>query len=276
MLDHSLARGDILLVNGSGNWYNLAIGSSLKVPVATGSGDLTYDYPTLNAGAPGAAGKILISDAATTEQWRTVPDTDARGTCLGFDQGANDWTTQVILALDTDCSGYTQEGRACWNTSANTLYIGDGSAPVLIGPPPICVSYVMYSPCALDAAAGCSVTGDGCVALTNIGAVGQRGPTIQIDFDIFTYCKLRYTGSTTGAQTGTVTVKLRNYSTSADDITTSFSSDTSCASRSSSATDLSSNSGLDSVGVQVGDSVANDDPSLSGVVLECCNQTFTW
>jgi len=139
-----------------------------------------------------------------------------------------------------------------------------------------CVSYPLWSSCNPTGTTSCTVSGIGCVATTNMSAVGQKGATIPVDFDLFTHCRLRYSGALAASQTGAVTVKLRSYTSSTDLITTTWSTGTTCADRSSGVTDLTVQSGIHYLGAQIGDATTTDDPLLSTVVFTCCLGTFTW
>lgn len=141
---------------------------------------------------------------------------------------------------------------------------------------PLCVSYLLWTPCSPTGTSNCTVSGAGCVAVANLTAVGQKGAIVALNADTFAHCRLRYSGALATAQIGTVTVALRSYTDSTDWISTAFNSGTTCADRSSSVTDVSAKTGLHYVGLRLGDSVTTDDPLLSGVTLTCCNQTFTW
>lgn len=141
---------------------------------------------------------------------------------------------------------------------------------------PTCASYVLWSPCSPTGTANCTVSGQGCVAVTNLTAVGAKGAIVALDADTYTHCRLRYAGAMAASQAGIVTVKLRSYTEGADWITTTYNSNTTCSDRSSTVSDVSAKTGTHFVGLQLGDSVTTDDPLLSAVTLTCCNQIFTW
>jgi hypothetical protein len=155
---------------------------------------------------------------------------------------------------------------------------GTAGAAGATGPAgPTCVTHVLWSACSPTGVTSCTVSGIGCVATTNMTAVGQKGATVAVDFDTFTHCRLRYSGALAASQSGAVTVKLRSYAgAGADLITTTFNSGTTCADRSSAVTDLTAQTGLQFVGAQIGESVTTDDPLLSAVTLTCCGATFAW
>lgn len=121
---------------------------------------------------------------------------------------------------------------------------------------------------------GTTTTTTECTATTNLGSVANRGNPFFVDMDRYTHAKIRYYGNLTGAQTGTVTVNLRDIGGAVDDITTSFNSGTSCVDHSSSTTDLSSKSGLVRYTLRLGDSTATDDPALSSIGVEFCTGSF--
>lgn len=141
---------------------------------------------------------------------------------------------------------------------------------------PLCVSYVLWTPCSPTGVANCTVSGAGCVAATNLTAVGSKGAIVALDADTFTHCRLHYVGAMAASQSGTVTVALRSYTDSTDWISTTFNSGTTCTDRSSVVVDIGAKTGLHYAGLRIGDSVTTDDPLLSGVTLTCCNQTFSW
>jgi hypothetical protein len=141
---------------------------------------------------------------------------------------------------------------------------------------PTCATWVMWSACSPTGVASCTVSGIGCVATTNMSAPGQKGATVAVDFDTFTHCRLRYSGALAASQSGTVTVKLRSYTGSSDLVTTTFNSGTTCADRSSAVTDLTAQTGVQYLGLTLGDATTTDDPLLSAITLECCGSSFTW
>lgn len=113
-----------------------------------------------------------------------------------------------------------------------------------------------------------TVTGIGCMATTNMSAVGSKGATFPVDMDVYNTVRLRYSGSVASGQSGTVTVKLRNYTDGTDTVSTTYNSNTTCTDRSSSSTDVSALTGVKVFGLQIGDATTTDDPNLSGVVVE--------
>lgn len=252
-----------LTTETSGNYVaTLTAGAGLTGTVASEGSTPTVAVGAGTCIAANADDVALATSCAQDETWTGAHDYS----------GARLEAPNATSTTGTDCDAAGEAGRVFIDTDealGHKLKVCSGAGG-WENAAPLCLSWVMYSSCVASGATNCSVVGAGCTQIPDIGSVGARSPAILVDFDVFTHCRLRYTGSTSGVQTGTVTVKLANYSTTTDDITTSFSSDTTCADRSSSATDLSANAGLDSVGVQVGDSTSTDDPFLSGVVLTCC------
>lgn len=173
------------------------------------------------------------------------------------------------------CNAETQDVLFYDVTSA-TLLRCNGTWSIVGIEHPTCVSYLLWTPCSPTGTANCTVSGAGCVAVTNLTAVGSKGAIVALDTDTFTHCRLHYAGALAIAQIGTVTVALRSYTDSTDWISTTFNSGTACADRSSAVVDISAKTGMHYVGLRLGDSVTTDDPLLSGVTLACCNQTFSW
>ena len=221
---------------------------------------------------------------ATSSQTICWDSVDSRYEPCNVGRATIDETLLSVQTHATDCTALTcdaaSDGELCFEQDADTLYTCDGSGTpawkVASPDTPLCMSYPLYTACNMSGSITCTVSGAGCVGTTNLATVGAHGPAIGIDFDTFTHCRLRYGGAIFTGQTGTVTVRLQNFSTSTTDITTSWSSGTTCADRSSSVTDLTANAGVDYVGLELGDSDVNDDPLLTGIVLTCCDQTFTF
>lgn len=206
------------------------------------------------------SGAASISQGGTTE---TASTEDA----VLVGSSTTDWVPKVLPS----CSNATTS-KLLYDSTTNTFSCGadqTGAAGGLT-----CVSFLPWSPCNESSVTSCTVSGIGCVATVNMTALGQKGSTFLVDMDRFTHAKVRYTGALAAAQTGVVTVNLRNYTDSTNDIATSFSSGTTCADRTSATTDLTAKTGMKVFGLQIGDATITDDPLLSGVSVEFCTGTF--
>lgn len=191
-----------------------------------------------NGAAPGASDQVLVSDSTSAATWRTVPNcTDTGGQHLNYTAGDNTFSC----------------GTSGPGGSTDCIYI-----PLW--------SWV--------AQVGTVTTTTACTATINIGAVANRGHQIFVDMDRYTHAKLIYFGSMTGAQTGIVTVALRDIGAGSDAITTTFNTSTSCIDRSSATTDLTAKTGLVRWTARLGDGTAADDPGLSSVSVQFCTGTF--
>lgn len=113
------ALGDIMYYDGT-NWVRLARGSNGQF-LSLASSIPTWDTPS-GAGDITQVFGVSSGDASAL--------TAASGDSL--DMSSGDYSKPNVHA--TDCSGVTGEGRTCWDTDDNLLYIGDGASAVLIGP----------------------------------------------------------------------------------------------------------------------------------------------
>jgi hypothetical protein len=200
---------------------------------------------------------------------------------LPFANGGHGQTTQTA-GFDA-LAPTTTQGDVIYHNGTDNVRLGNGTAGQLLqtggaaanpswATVPACVTQKVYQWDESEGTAVITIGTNGCQATTNFAAVSVRGHCMYLNIDSFPYCKLAYMGALTGAQTGTVTVKLTEYSGggTTDVITTTFNSGTTCTSRSSAATDLTAQSGTNVYCAQVGDSTAADDPIISPVQLTCC------
>lgn len=183
--------------------------------------------------------QVLVSTTGDGVAWTSVPDCDTAATSK--------------LLYDTATNTF----------SCGTDQTGAGG--------PECIYIPLWS---WVAAVGNTTTTTRCVATTNLTNEANRGEIIFVDMDVYTHAKLHYFGNVTGAQTGTVTVKLRDIAAATDDISTSFNSGTTCVDRSSATTDLTSKTGVVGYAARIGDSNAADDPALSTVSVQFCTGSF--
>jgi hypothetical protein len=139
-----------------------------------------------------------------------------------------------------------------------------------------CVIYTPWSPCDdLDPSACAASDTDGCLAVTDIGAVAHAGQTFGVDTDQFTYAKIMFSADWSSSA-GVISVILHNISDNDAEITDTFNSDTSCIDRSNgSATQLDpNNTGVDLFGLKIGSATATDDPQFSAVSVMFCDGAF--
>lgn len=172
------------------------------------------------------------------------------------------WQSKAIGDCDTASSALT------YDTTTNAF----GCNSIQGGSGVDCIYIPLYR---WPAVTGATTTTTTCQATTNIGAVANRGDVVIVDMDRYTHAQLVYFGNLAAAQTGVVTVALRDIAAGSDAIsTTSAGWNTSCVSRSSSVTDLTAKTGLVPFTARVGDSTAGDDPSLSTISVQFCNGSF--
>lgn len=111
-----------------------------------GSGTLDYDYLPWTVGS----NTIVFDDVSVPDDSvdaDSMADDDfgdftcASGVCSLDGSAPSAWTgthdfggATFELPNSTDCSGVTAEGRVCWDSDNDTLYIGNGSSAVAIGP----------------------------------------------------------------------------------------------------------------------------------------------
>lgn len=86
----------------------------------------------------GGAALVELAAAAGTGDIEDVWNC-ATGDCADLTAGAADSLNAssasyiIPFVVSADCSGVTAEGRACWNSSTDILYIGDGAAAKAVG-----------------------------------------------------------------------------------------------------------------------------------------------
>ncbi len=258
---------------------NVGIGTTNPIEVldivgnATISGNLVFDSGTRSI-AGRAFNTLTIGDSQTGNLSLQPKGTSITGN-VQIGAGAGGSTTPDLLALDikSDAGDPTGMNGAIYynaNSSKFRCYQGGAWADcIAAGSDTDKITFLPWSPYnSTTPVTNLTVTGIGCMATTNMSAVGSKGGTFAVDMDTYSNVILRYSGSVTGAQTGTVTVRLRNYTDATDTVTTTFNSNTTCTDRSSANTDISALTGIKVFGLQIGDATTTDDPGLSGVVVE--------
>lgn len=93
------------------------------------------------------------------------------------------------------------------------------------------------------------------------------------DMDQFTHCKVIGKGGATTGQTGGVNINIWDYGTSTAYGSWSFSG-VGCSDSVTGASDMTSLTGKHGLGIRITESVANDDPQLSNMSVQCCNGAF--
>lgn len=268
-------------LNCFGTWRGSAAPNLASYAFIRKNGTTDYGGPgginaTAGGGAnavPSGAGVSVAVDASGTDYFECYVIQDstagAAATWLG---GVGHFSGLKTCGGPVGATGGTGATGATGSTGATGATGGTGAT----GAAGVCVSYLMYAFATSTGTTTVTPGTNGCQATTNFAAVSVRGQGATIDIDNTPFCKLVYDGAITAAQTGTITVKLTEYSggSTTDVITTTWSTGTTCTDRSSATTDLSARSGVNAYFVQVGDSAATDDPFISPVMLRCCSATF--
>lgn len=141
-----------------------------------------------------------------------------------------------------------------------------------------CVAIPMISPCPQGASTACTMMSGVCAEFTDMDAGPViYGNVVTLNTDYFKYYQLKVMGRNKAGQTGTVTFTLV-----LDATTNLISTDAgwvsgqeTCAARNSGVSDQSALTGDHTFYVTGTNSVGNDDPGMSSVVMVACRSTFS-